>query len=86
MWSGSEGNLDHKWDFIGVLDMTVYQGFTVLQRAKKVLSDSPGLVDFATRLVFFFDLNLPAEQVLFFFGGNSNYRRIVINPANQKGF
>ena len=46
--------------------MTVYQGFTVLQRAKKVLSDSPGLVDFATRLVFFV-LNLPDEQVLFFF-------------------
>ena len=66
MWSGSEGNLDHKWDFIGVLDMTVYQGFTVLQRAKKVLSDSPGLVDFATRLVFFV-LNLPDGQVLFFF-------------------
>ena len=66
MWSGSEGNLDHKWDFIGVLYMTVYQGFTVLQRAKKVVSDSPGLVDFATRLVFFV-LNLPDGQVLFFF-------------------
>ena len=38
------------------------------QRAKKVVSDSPGPVDFA-RAVFW---------------GNSNYRRIVINPANQK--
>ena len=47
--------------------MTVYQGFTVLQRAKKVVSDSPGLVDFATRLVFFV-LNLPDGQVLFFWG------------------
>ena len=54
------------------------------QRAKKVVSDSPGLVDFATVLVIFV-LNLPDGQVLFF-GGNANYRRIVINPANQKGF
>ena len=53
------------------------------QRAKKVESLS-GLVDFATRLVIFL-LNLPNGQELFF-GGNSNYRRIVINPAIQKGF
>ena len=43
------------------------------QRAKKVMSDSPGLVDFAIGLVIFV-LNL------------HDYRRIVINPANQKGF
>ena len=55
------------------------------QRAKKVVSDSSGLVDFAFRLVIFV-LNLPDGQVLFFWGGNSNYRRIVINPADQKGF
>ena len=48
------------------------------------MSDSPGLVDFAIGLVVFV-LNLPDGQVLFFLG-NSNYRRIVINPANQKGF
>ena len=36
-----------------------------LQRAKKVMSDSPGLVDFAITLVFFV-LNLPDGQVLFF--------------------
>ena len=48
------------------------------------MSDSPGLVDFAIGLVIFV-LNLPHGQVLFF-GGNSNYRGIVINPANQKGF
>ena len=35
------------------------------QRAKKVVSDSPGLVDFAIRLVIFV-LNLPDGQVLFF--------------------
>ena len=33
-----------------------------LQRAKKVMSDNPGLVDFAIGLV----LNLPDRQVLFF--------------------
>ena len=42
------------------------------QRAKKVVSDSLGLVDFAIRLVVFV-LNLPDG-------------RIVINPANQKAF
>ena len=41
-------------------------------------------MDFAIGLVIFV-LNLPDEQKLFF-GGNSSYRRIVINPANQKGF
>ena len=41
----------------------------------------PGLVDLAIRLVIFV-LNLP--NVLFL--GKSNYRRIVTNPANQKGF
>ena len=37
----------------------------LVQRAKKVVSDSPGLVDFAIGLVFFV-LNLPDGQVLFF--------------------
>ena len=41
-------------------------------------------MDFAIGLVSFV-LNLPNGQVLFF-GGNSSYRRIVINSANQKGF
>ena len=35
------------------------------QRAKKVVCDSPGLVDFAIRLVVFV-LNLPNGQLLFF--------------------
>ena len=51
------------------------------QHAKKVVSDSPELVDFAigtANSVF----NLPDEQVNFW-GGNSNYRRTVINPAHQ---
>ena len=47
------------------------------------MSDSLWLVDFAIGLVIFF--NLPNGKVLFF-GGKSNYRRIVINPANHKGF
>ena len=51
---------------------------------KEVVSDNLRLVDFAIGLVIFV-LNLPDRQVLFF-GENSNYRRIVINPANQKGF
>ena len=54
------------------------------QRAKKVVSGSPGLVDFAIGVVVFV-LNVPDGQVLFFWE-NSNYRGIVINPANQKGF
>ena len=37
-----------------------------LQRAKKVVSDSPGLVDFAIELVSF-ELTLPFGQVKFFF-------------------
>ena len=36
-----------------------------IQHAKKVVSDSPGLVDFSIRLVIFV-LNLPDRQVLFF--------------------
>ena len=50
------------------------------QRAKKVVSDSPGLVDFATALVIFV-LNLPDGQVLFF-----EEEGFVIYPGNQKGF
>ena len=55
-----------------------------LHGAKKVMSDSPGLVDFAIGLVIFV-VNLPDGQVLFFWG-NSNYRRIVINLANENGY
>ena len=51
------------------------------QRAKKVVSDSPGLVDLAVGLVNSV-INLPDGQVNFL-GGNSNYRRTVINPAHQ---
>ena len=39
--------------------------FALYQRAKKAMSDSPGLVDFAIGLVMFV-LNLPDGQVLFF--------------------
>ena len=51
------------------------------QHAKKVVSDSPGLVDFAVGLVNSV-INLPDGQVNFL-AGNSNYRRTVINPAYQ---
>ena len=53
------------------------------QQAEKVVSHSPGPVDFAIGVVIFV-LKLPEGQVLFFWG--NYYRRIVINPANQKGF
>ena len=55
------------------------------QRTKKVVSDSPGLVDFAIGLVIFV-LNLPNGQVLFFWEIQIYYRRIVIIPANQNWF
>ena len=41
------------------------QGRNHNQRAKRVVSDSPGLVDFAIGLVIFV-LNLPDGEVLFF--------------------
>ena len=53
----------------------------IVQCAKKVVSDSPGLVDFAIRLAIFVQ-----QQASAVFWGDSNYRKIVINPANQKGF
>ena len=45
-----------------------------MPNATKVVSDSPGLVDFAIRLVNF-DLNLPERQVKFF--EEFKYRRTV---------
>ena len=45
--------------------LLVCNHLTRRQRAKKVMSDSPGLVDFAIGLVFLV-LNLPGGQVLFF--------------------
>ena len=54
------------------------------QRAKKVLSDSPGLVDFAIELVNSV-LNLPDEQVKFFEEFKLQ-RNCVINPFYQKVF
>ena len=51
------------------------------QHAKEVVSDNLGLVDFAIGLVNSV-LNLPDGQVIFL-GGNSNYRRNVINPAQS---
>ena len=45
--------------------VSVKKLYYLIQRAKKVVSDSPGLVDFAIGLVIFV-LNLPDRQVLFF--------------------
>ena len=55
------------------------------QHAKKVVSNSPGLVDFAIGLansVLTFSAQLASEE----FMGNSNYRRTVINAVHQKFF
>ena len=55
-----------------------------MQCAKKVVSDSPGLVDFAIGLVNSV-FNLPEGQVMFFeeFKYQKNYE---INPARHKAF
>ena len=53
------------------------------QCAQKVVSNSPGVVDFAIGLVISI-LNLPDGQMNFW-GGNSNYRRPVTN-AHQNFF
>ena len=42
------------------------------QRAKKVMTDSPGLVDFALRLVN--SVVLPDRQVKFFRGGGGEFK------------
>ena len=55
-----------------------------LQRAKVVLFDNPGPLDFAIALVNPV-LNLPEGQVKVLWG-NSNYRRTVINVAHKNFF
>ena len=54
------------------------------QRAKKVVSDSPGLVDFAIGLVNSV-LNLPDGQVMFFEEFKLK-KHCEINSARQKAF
>ena len=73
----------HKTDCLCMFSFSGSLKITTLlkQRAKKVVSDSPGLVDFGTGLVILV-LNLPGGQVLFFFLGNSNTEDLLIN----KGF
>ena len=55
--------------------------FAAHQRAKKVMSVIPGLVDFAIGLMNSV-LNLPDRQGIGWGGGggDSNYRRTVVNP------
>ena len=62
--------LDQEWcsKFIHSVETVVAVGSeyqVILQRAKKVLSDSPGLVDFAIGLVNSV-FNLPDGQVMFY--------------------
>ena len=58
----------------------------LVERAKKVVSDSPGLVDFAIGPVIFV-LNLPDGQVLFVGEIQTTEGLLSIyNRANQKGF
>ena len=58
----------------------------LVQCAKKVVSDSPGLVDFAIGPVIFV-LNLPDGQVLFVGEIQTTEGLLSIyNRANQKGF
>ena len=58
----------------------------LVQRAKKVVSDSPGLVDFAIGPVIFV-LNLPDGQVLSVGEIQTTEGLLSIyNRANQKGF
>ena len=45
--------------------LNIFPAIVCFQSAKKVVSDSPGLVDFAIGLAIFV-LNLPDGQVLFF--------------------
>ena len=72
---------DHTWGLL-FTDVSCCSTY-LMQCAKKVVSDSPGIVDFAIALAIFV-LNLPDGQVLFF--GEIQITEGLINPANQKGF
>ena len=72
---------DHTWGLL-FTDVSCWSTY-LLQRAKKVVSDSPGIVDFAIGLAIFV-FNLPDGQALFF--GKIQITEGLINPANQKGF
>ena len=56
-----------------------------MQRAKKVVSDSPGLVDFAIRLVNSI-FNLPDGQVMFFEEFKQQKNCEINYSASQKVF
>ena len=58
-------NLILQHDNYFITDCSSQSGKVNFQHAKKVVSDSPGLVDFAIGLVIFV-LNLPNGQVPFF--------------------
>ena len=72
---------DHTWGLL-FTDVSCCSTY-LMQCAKKVVSNSPGIVDFAIGLAIFV-LNFPDGQVLFF--GEIQITEGLINPANQKGF
>ena len=91
MWSGiGIWKFYHKVDLIFIYKLTCVLAYVntyirlylLTQRAKKVVSDSPRLVDFPIGLVIFV-VNLPNQQECFL--GKFKLQEIVINLASQKG-
>ena len=81
MYGGQLGEfLCGYWDLKGFKWPPV--GYWQVQRAKKVVSDSPGLVDFAIRLVNSV-LNLPNGQLKYFEEFNLQ-KNCEMNSAHQK--
>ena len=60
------------------------QVYPAIQSAKRVVSDSPGLVDFAFGLVKFV-FNLPDRQVMFF-EEFEKHKKCENNSARRKAF
>ena len=74
-----------KYNSISVVQNPKYKIITSIQLGKKVMSNSPGLVDFAIGLVHSF-LNITCLRGRGSLLGNSNFRRVLFNPAYQKNF
>ena len=74
-----------KYNSISVVQNPKYKKITSVQLGKKVMSNSPGLVDFAIGLVNSF-LNIACLRGRGNLLRNSYFRRIVFNPAYQNFF
>ena len=73
-------------DYITTQNPLSPQWFTLMkQHANKVMSDSPGLVDFAIGLVYSV-LNLSEKQKDFFGNSKINYRKTVISFDHKQYF